>query len=167
MSSTTSVQPSSLGSRSGRNTAWLITLIFCLIALFTSGYLSITTLTGTGAVCIEGSFLDCSKVESSIYSRFMGVPVAYLGFITYATILTLLLLERRVKFVREYGMLAILGLALFGFLFHSYLTFVSITRLGAICPWCVATNVSMGVILVATLTRVVKKYVLVGDGAEQ
>jgi hypothetical protein len=31
----------------------------------------------------------------------------------------------------------------------------------------VATNVSMGVILVATLTRVVKKYVLVGDGAEQ
>jgi uncharacterized membrane protein len=166
MSSTTSVQPSSLGSRSGRNTAWLITLIFCLIALVTSGYLSWTTLTGTQIVCIEGGVMDCAKVESSIYSRFMGVPVAYLGFITYASILALLLLEKRVRLVREYGMLAILGLALFGFLFHSYLTFVSITRLGAICPWCVLTNFSMGVILVATLMRVVKKFVLVSDEVE-
>lgn len=146
----------------GRNWLWLVSVIFCVIALLTSGYLSWTTLTGTEAICIEGEFLDCSKVEGSIYSKLLGVPVAYLGFVTYAVILALLLLEKRQAFVREYGVLAILGLSLFGFLFHSYLTYISITRLDAICPWCVLTNFSMLIILIATLTRVVKKFVLTG-----
>ncbi len=160
MNSTASIEPAAPPKRS-RFTLWGVTLTFCLVALFTSGYLSWTTLTGTEAVCIEGQYLDCSKVEGSIYSKLLGVPVAYLGFISYAAILALLLLEKRSSLVREYGMLAILGIALFGFLFHSYLTYISITRLEAICPWCVLTNFSMGVILVATIIRVVKKYVLV------
>ena len=29
------------------------------------------------------------------------------------------------------------------------------------CPWCVVTNFSMFVILIATLTRVIQKFVLV------
>ncbi len=162
MSSSASIEPTAQPKRN-RITLWGVTMVFCIIALFTSGYLSWATLTGTEAVCIEGDFMDCSKVEGSIYSKFVGVPVAYLGFISYAAILALLLLEKRVAFVREYGTLLILGIALFGFLFHSYLTYISITRLEAICPWCVLTNFSMLVILIATFTRVVKKFVLVDD----
>jgi uncharacterized membrane protein len=157
---TTTTAPAAPAPSRRRITAWGITLVFCLIALFTSGYLSLVTLTGSKAICVEGSYFDCSTVENSIYSRLAGVPVAYLGFITYATILVILLLEKRFAFFREFGMLIVLGLAVFGFLFHSYLTLMSVTRLGAICPWCVATNISMGVILVATFIRVLRAYVL-------
>ncbi|MFN8378498.1 MAG: vitamin K epoxide reductase family protein [Anaerolineae bacterium] len=143
-----------------RITLWGITVTFCLIALFTSGYLSYTTATGTTAVCIEGGAFDCSKVEGSIYSRIAGVPVAYLGLITYITIFVLLLLEKRFKFFRDYGMLLVLGLSLFGFMFHSYLTYVSVTILGSVCPWCLATNLSMFVIMIATFGRVIQKFVL-------
>ncbi len=146
-----------------RITLWGITVVFCLIALFTSGYLSWTTMTGTDAVCIEGDLFDCAKVEGSIYSKFMGIPVAYLGFASYAAILGLLLLEKRSTFFREYGALLILGISLFGFLYHTYLTYVSVAFLGSLCPWCVATNISMGVILVATVARVLRKYVFISE----
>ena len=144
-----------------RITLWGISVAFCILALFTSGYLSYTTLTGTSAICIEGAMFDCAAVEGSIYSKLLGIPVAYLGFITYVTILVLLLLEKRVKFLGEYGMLAVLGLSLFGFMFHSYLTFVSITILQKICPWCLVTNLSMFVIMIATFARVIRRFVLV------
>lgn len=149
-----------------RITLWGITLTFCIVALFTSGYLSYTTATGTTAVCIEGGAFDCSKVEGSIYSKIAGIPVAYLGLLTYITIFVLLLLEKRFAFFREYGMLMVLGLALFGFMFHSYLTYVSITILGSICPWCLLTNISMFVILIATFARVIRKFVLTSPDAE-
>jgi uncharacterized membrane protein len=87
--------------------------------------------------------------------------VAYLGFAAYVTIFVLLLLEKRSTFLHEYGMLAVLGISLFGFMFHSYLTFVSISILQKVCPWCVITNFSMGVIMIATFARVIRKYVLV------
>lgn len=161
MSSASSMERAAQPTR-GRNWLWLVTVLFCILALLISGYLSWTTLTGTETVCIEGEFLDCSKVESSIYSKLLGVPVAYLGLITYVIILALLLLEKRNALVREYGVLVVFGLSLFGFLFHSYLTYISITRLDAICPWCVLTNFSMLIILIATLTRVVKRFVLTG-----
>ena len=159
---TTATAPAPTPPSRRRITAWGVSLVFCLIALFTSGYLSIVTLTGSKAICVEGSYFDCSTVENSIYSKLAGVPVAYLGFATYATILALLLLEKRYGFFREYAMLIILGLSVFGFLFHCYLTLMSVTRLGAICPWCVVTNFSMGVIMVATLIRVLRAFVFTG-----
>lgn len=145
-----------------RITLWGITLAFCIVALFTSGYLSYTTATGTTAICIEGGAFDCSKVEGSIYSRIAGVPVAYLGLLTYLAIFMLLLLEKRFAVFREYGMLIILGLSLFGFMFHSYLTYVSVVILGSLCPWCLVTNLSMFVILIATFARVIRKFILTG-----
>jgi len=158
MASTSVTAPAPAARR--RITLWGITLAFCIVALFTSGYLSYTTATGTTAVCIEGGAFDCAAVEGSIYSKIAGVPVAYLGLLTYITIFVLLLLEKRFTFFREYGMLLILGLALFGFMFHSYLTFVSISILHKVCLWCLITNLSMFMILIATFARVIRKFVL-------
>lgn len=166
MTSSTTTAPAAPTSRR-RITLWGITLAFCIVALFTSGYLSYTTLTGTTAICIEGGAFDCAAVEGSIYSRIAGIPVAYLGFITYLTILVVLLLEKRVRLVGAYGMLVILGLSLFGFMFHSYLTYVSITILQKVCPWCIVTNLSMFVIMIATFARVIRRFVLINPDTSE
>lgn len=162
MASTSATAPAPASRR--RITLWHITLVFCIVALFTSGYLSYTTATGTTAVCIEGGAFDCAAVEGSIYSKIAGVPVAYLGLLTYLTIFVLLLLEKRVRLIGEYGMLLILGLSLFGFMFHSYLTYVSVSILHKVCMWCLLTNLSMFVIMIATFARVIRKFVLTNPG---
>ena len=54
-----------------------------LLGLLDATYLSVSALKGTSLLC--GEFGDCAGVTSSEYSRILGIPVAYLGFLYYAT----------------------------------------------------------------------------------
>ncbi len=132
---------------------WHLSIVLVVLGLLVSGYLSYTHLTSTSIVCVEGGAFDCDTVNSSIYSKLMGIPVAYLGFGADLFLLVVLLFEPRVKLLSSYGVMITFGVALLGFIYHSYLTYVSLTRIGALCPWCLAHHGIMLLLLIATSIR--------------
>ena len=133
-----------------------VSLVLVVIGLFITGYLSYTKLTSTSVACLENSAFNCDAVTSSIYSKFpMGsrIDVAYWGFSLDVIALIILLLEPRVGFLRNYGVYILFGMSLWAFLFHDYLTFMSITRIQSLCIWCLSAHTVMTLLLIVSSIR--------------
>lgn len=148
----TTVYPQTSVSESRSNLRNL-TIVLVVLGLFITGYLSYTKLANTSVVCVQSSAFNCDAVTSSIYSKFLGIDVAYLGFGLDVLILSVLLLERRVNFFRNYGVMILFGLTLWGFLYHDYLTLMAITRIQSLCIWCLAAHATMTLMLILTSIR--------------
>lgn len=131
--------------------AWHLALILVVLGLIISGYLSYVKLLNVPIICSENETFSCSTVQASKWSRLSGIPIAYLGFGLYTIIGTLLLLEKRVAFLEEYGRLIIFTLGLFGWLFSMWLVYIQAFIILAFCQWCLAHEfnftVLFGVIL--------------------
>ncbi len=152
----TAVQPAPQGVDSAprRSTLKTLSYIFIAIAMLSSGYLTYAKLANTSMICIEGSSVfNCEVVENSAYASIMGIPTALLGFLTYTTIMALLILENRVALLREYGLMIIFGISLFAFAYHSYLTYTAFYTLGAVCPWCLLCHIMVTLHLIVTGIR--------------
>lgn len=79
--------------------------------------------------------VDCVKVNTSIYSRIFGMPIALLGVFYYLYIL----LSTVYLFFGQYKNEIIkfnLGVGAFGVLFSVWLVYVQLGILYAICPYC-------------------------------
>lgn len=139
---------------------WLrvVSLLLVAAGLFVSAYLSYTKLTQTSLVCVEGGAFNCDVVSNSIYSRIFGIEVAYLGFLTYLVLGALLLLERRVSFLRDYGTALVFGLTLFAFLFSMWLVYVQVALLEALCPWCLAHELIMTILFIIASVRLWRTF---------
>jgi uncharacterized membrane protein len=108
-----------------------------------TAYLSYGAWTQTQlAYCDAGS--GCDLVQASRWSSFLGIPMAAWGFATYAGLAVIALLAvKPVLRWRSTTLLATVGLAI-----SIYLTAVSIWKIEAVCPYCLA---SLGLITVAYL----------------
>ena len=118
-----------------RPSALRITLLVLAIAGFgVAAYLTYVHYAGISPVCTTGG--SCEKVQTSIYSRLLGVPVALLGLLGYAAILATLLARET-----EATRFATMALTLTGFFFSAYLTYREIYSIHAICEWCVSSAI--------------------------
>jgi uncharacterized membrane protein len=98
-----------------------------------SGYLSWTAFQGASVKgCSVGS--GCDVVLSSQWATTLGMPTAFWGFLTYATLAGIAFVKR-VDRHWEWGWIV----SLFGLLFSAYLTTVSMTVLHAACPYCLTS----------------------------
>jgi uncharacterized membrane protein len=80
---------------------------------------------------------DCEYVNSSEYAKLIGVPVALVGAVAYAT---MLLASLGALLRREPALLLLSwGVALASFAFSMYLTYIELRVLDAICVYCVAS----------------------------
>lgn len=118
-----------------------------LAGLFVSIYLYLFKIGKIGTLaCGTGG---CETVQLSRQSRFLGVDVALIGVLGYATLLVLSLLALQPRFAgtawpaRWLRLLA--GIAL---VFSAYLTYLELFVIHAICRYCVA---SAGIILLVFL----------------
>ena len=119
-----------------------------LAGLVVAGYLTYVHYAGIEPVCAGGGG-GCERVQTSSYAELAGVPVALLGLIGYGLILASLALPG------DGGRFAGMLLALVGFGFSAYLTWVELVEIEAICQWCVVSAVLMTGLAVATLARAV------------
>ncbi len=119
------------------------TLLFNIIGLGASGYLTYTHFANTELYC--GGWSDCSYVQASSYALIMGIPVALIGFVAYLVMLgiaiaTFWYLDEE----RSYTALQILfGLAAAGMLYSAYLTYIEAFVLHAYCLYCLTSAVSI------------------------
>ncbi len=120
---------------------WLMRLL-ALAGIGVSGYLTWTHLANQAVAC--GGSQDCDIVQQSVYSEVMGVPVALLGLLAYATLLALTWLRGRLPAELDaYVPLAVFGTSLIGVLYSAYLTYLELYVIDAICRWCVSSAIIM------------------------
>ena len=110
-----------------------------------SGYLAVVHYAGGAPACAISH--GCATVQQSSYAELAGVPVALLGLAGYAAILVSLARDG------EAARTATALLALVGFGFSCWLTFVEIARLDAICIWCVGSAICMTLLAALSVTR--------------
>ena len=126
-----------------------------VLGLLVSIYMTIYKITSNDKMCLGSG--DCSTVNASKYSEVNGIPVAVIGALGYAAILTVLYFENRNRFFKQNGTLMIFGMALTGFLFTVWLIYVEVALLKAICPFCVTSQVSMTIIFIIAVMRLIRQ----------
>jgi len=125
-------------------------LVLNVIGLGVAAYLTYIHYTGLkGLVCPTGGG-SCLQVQSSVWSRIDGIPVALIGLIGYAAILVSQLAPER-----EESRLATLGLTMVGVGFSAYLTYRELFSIHAICEWCVSSAVIMTLLFIGAGIRYV------------
>jgi uncharacterized membrane protein len=124
----------------------IATAVLGLIGLAIAIYLVYIHYAGLKPFCVGGGG-SCERVQSSRWSELAGIPVAVLGLIGYVAILITLVLPD------ELSRLSAAFISLVGFGFSAWLTFVEITKIHAICQWCVASAVIMTLLAIVSITR--------------
>ncbi len=129
---------------------------FSALGLAVSIYMTAYKLLDNDAMCLGSG--DCATVNASPYSEIYGFPVAAVGVLGYLAILVLLLLEKRSnKFFAENAPLGVFGLSVGGFAFTLYLVYLEIYIIKALCPFCVASQVTMTILFVLSIVRLVRQ----------
>lgn len=133
---------------------WLrgLSIALCVAGILVAGYMSWAEVTGNETVCTDMAGIDCTAVQESVYAKTFGFPVAVMGLLGYIAILAVLVLEDQLEILAAYGRTLVVGMALFGILFQTYLAYIESAVLEKWCQWCIASYV------IITLLGVIGAY---------
>lgn len=136
-----------------RRPGWLapVTLGLSLLGLLVSAYLTYEHFTDNATLaCTVTGVVDCSKVTSSAWSTFVGVPVSVLGVVFFALLVGLCLpsVWRLESVWLDRARLAWVSV---GLAMALYLVWAELFRIHAICLWCTGIHVLTLVLWVAVL----------------
>lgn len=123
-------------------------------------YITIADSGGGAPTCLAGGG-GCETVANSSYSHIAGVNVAVFGIVGYVLLLASAFI---VNDAARFGGFAV---ALGGFGFSVYLTYLEIFKIEAICQWCVASAVLMTILFLLNATRLVGYAGSDGTGAPE
>jgi uncharacterized membrane protein len=130
-----------------RRTLRIVMVVLAAAGLALATYLAYVHYAGIKIACVQGHD-ECAAVQSSVYSKLGGVPVALMGAIGYLAILASLLLPEN-----ESTRLATLVLTLGGFGFSVYLTYREVFSLEKICEWCVGSAILLTILMCLSVWR--------------
>ena len=125
-----------------------VMIVIAILGLALAAYLTYIHYSGKPPACTAGD--ACLKVQTSVYSKLAGVPVALIGLLGYIGIVASLLLPDR-----EQTRLATLVLTVVGVCFSGYLTYRELFTLHTVCEECATSAVLMALLFVSALTRYV------------
>lgn len=132
------------------NWSWLIPF-FCLLGLGIASYLSYVEMAFVSAVC--GPIGDCNAVQQSGYARLFGIiPIGVLGVIGYIAILfSWVFLHYANSVLAKSTAVSLLVITSIGTLFSTYLTFLELFVIDAICIWCITSAILMTVLMLLSI----------------
>jgi uncharacterized membrane protein len=142
----------------------MIVATLALAGIFISLYLTLYKLGIIGELsCSIGS---CETVNTSKWSRFLGLPVAAWGLLFYLDVFALALIGTFARFEDEPVISAVLTTeAAIGVLFSAWLTYLELGVIHAICIWCVTSAIIVTIILVVSAIDLREmRQVRVGSG---
>ena len=117
---------------------------FAAVGALLSGYVLLVRETSGTLVCATSG---CETVQSSRYAEVLGLPVAAVGLIGFVALLATALARG------EWARLGQATLALSAFVFSAYLLVVQLAVIGAVCQWCIATDLVTTALATAALLR--------------
>jgi uncharacterized membrane protein len=124
----------------------MIVAALALAGIFVSLYLTLYKLGIIGELsCSIGS---CETVNTSQWSRFLGLPVAAWGLLFYLDVFAISLMGTFPRFEDERVISVVLvAEAAVGVLFSAWLTYLELGVIHAICIWCVTSAAIVTLIL--------------------
>jgi uncharacterized membrane protein len=111
-----------------------------------AAYIAIAEADGGAPACLAGGG-GCEKVAASSHSELLGVSVALIGIFGYALLLGAALLRGDGPRVAGFG------LALAGFGYSVYLTYLELFVIEAVCQWCLVSAVLMTLLFALNAVR--------------
>jgi len=123
-----------------------VMLVVAVLAIGLTAYLTYVHYSGIKPACTAGQ--SCIKVQTSVWSKLDGVPVALIGLLGYIGIFLSLLIRDR-----DETRLATLGMTMAGFGFSAYLTYREIFSIKAICEECVSSFILIAILLGCSFVR--------------
>jgi uncharacterized membrane protein len=128
--------------------------IFALLGLLVAGYMLAYTVGWIPAIaCGEGG--GCTRVQSSPWAVFMGVPVPAWGVIGYGVALGLAIVGLQPAHARDRRIaLLLLAAGAGGFAFSAYLTWLEAFVIGSWCRWCIGSAVIATLMFGASLFEI-------------
>ncbi len=133
-------------------------IVLTVIGLGVASYLTYVHYSGIQPVCTAGG--NCLKVQTSIYSKLAGVPVALIGLIGYVIILASLLAPEN-----ETTRFATVAFTVVGFGFSAYLTYRELFSIHAICEWCASSAAIMTVLMCLAVWRFLRGEAILTDAS--
>ena len=118
------------------------------IGIGVATYIFIADSTAGAPHCLVGGG-GCETVAKSSYSHIAGINIAIFGIIGWVLILA------TVFFANDAARLGGFLVALGGFGFSIYLTYLEIWKIEAICQWCVASAVLMTILFLLNATHLI------------
>ena len=128
----------------------MIVAALALAGIFISLYLTLYKLGIIGELsCSIGS---CETVNTSKWSRFLGLPVAAWGLLFYLDVFAIAVVGTFPRFEDERVLsLILVAEAAVGVLFSAWLTYLELGVIHAICVWCVTSAVVVTLILFVSI----------------
>lgn len=118
----------------------MLTALLALIGFFVAAYLALYKSGVIGTIaCGAGG---CDTVQASRWAMFLGLPVAVWGVGYYALVFALSFMSTVERWAEHRGVT--LGLVLvtgWGVVFSTWLTYLELFVIHAICRWCVVSAV--------------------------
>lgn len=125
-----------------------VMIVIAVLGIALAAYLTYVHYSGTRPACTAGS--ACVKVQTSVWSKVDGVPVALMGLIGYVLIFFSLLAPDR-----DETRMATVGLTLFGVCFSGYLTYRELFTIHLICEECATSAVFLALLFIGAVWRFV------------
>jgi uncharacterized membrane protein len=125
----------------------IILITLTVIGLAVASYLTYIHYAGIKPLCGRNGG-GCEIVQTSQYSKLVGVPVALIGLIGYVTILASLLVPEN-----EASRFATVAFTVIGFGFSGYLTYREVFSIHHICEWCVSSAVIITILMCLSIWR--------------
>lgn len=111
-------------------------------------YIAVEAAGGDAPTCLAGSS-GCATVAKSSYSHVAGVNIAVFGIFGYLALLA------SAFFANDLARFGGFVVALGGFGYSVFLTYVEIFKIEAICQWCVASAILMTILFFLNATRLI------------
>jgi uncharacterized membrane protein len=124
------------------------------VGLGVATYLTIIHYAGINPLCGRNGG-GCEIVQTSAYSKLVGVPVALIGLLGYIAILASLLAPEN-----ETTRFATVAFTLIGFGFSAYLTYRELYSIHHICEWCVSSAVIVTLLMILSVWRFLRGEVV-------
>ena len=114
----------------------------CIIVLTSLGlldalYLSDMALTGSELACSIAGLDGCNVVAQSVYSQFLGIPLAVYGVIFYSLLLLAIIVSLYRVSIGTKRLVFFIALA--GALFSSYFMYLQFFVIKALCIYCIGS----------------------------
>jgi uncharacterized membrane protein len=122
-------------------------VVLTAVGLCVATYLTVIHYAGIKPLCGRNGG-GCEIVQTSEYSKLVGVPVALIGLIGYVAILGSLLAPES-----ETSRFATVGFTVIGFGFSAYLTYREVFTIHNLCDWCLSSAVIVTVLMCLSIWR--------------
>jgi uncharacterized membrane protein len=126
-----------------------------LVGIFLALYLTLYKMGYIGHLAC--GFGGCERVNTSRWANFLGMPVAAWGLGFYLMVLVVAIVGTSPAWVgRREISIALTTMSLIGVVFSTWLTYLELYVIQAICRYCVASAVVVGVIFVVSVVDLMR-----------